>query len=204
LTLERATATPLKVAPIGDARVRFYLDHHQAIEEWAALRQEANTAIHACLLDLADQLAIDAQTLNDDNIDVRVDTSNSRLPHIAITHRQWHEAAGHTPAAIVVEWSQQPLDNRGELHLYVGVRVGEQRRRDQRLLAELTALGPALRQQLGRPWEREDGAFPVWRWIQHTGPTLDEIAIVQEARTAAWQCWSATAMHIDRLVTAPQ
>lgn len=43
--------------PDGSARARFYLEHRDAIEEWAALRSEGRDLIEAALFDLEDRLA---------------------------------------------------------------------------------------------------------------------------------------------------
>jgi hypothetical protein len=113
-----------------------------------------------------------------------------------------HDPTGQAAAAVVIEWHNPLFDQTGELYLYVGVRVGEHRRRDQRLAAHLSTLAPTLRRQLGQPWEREAEAFPVWRWIRTEGTHIDEIALLDQARTAAWQCWHVAAPHIDRFLAA--
>ncbi|WP_433612688.1 hypothetical protein ACQP2P_02020 [Dactylosporangium sp. CA-139114] len=199
MTIEEFGRKPLSIPPIDDPQVRFYLDHWHAIETWAALRRDADEALQDRLLDLVDVLADDARTIGDD-IDIHTDTSDRRKPRIAISRRSWRDAAGRVPAATVIEWQKPLIDRDGELQLYVGLRVGERRRRDQQVGAQLSGLAAAFRQRLGRPWEREDEAFPVWRWVTVPGTVIDEIALLEDARAGAWDCWNVTAGAIDDIL----
>jgi len=187
---------------IRDPRIRFYLDNFTVIEAWAQLRIEANEALHELLLDLVDTLTQQALDRGDADIEVRADEiTNSRKPRVTMTRRSWQDPSGHSPAAIVVEWHSPPIDKNGELFLYVGVRVGDRRRRDLRVAKYLSGLAPALRGQLGSPWEREADSFPVWRWITPQGESLDEAALLDDARRAAWACWDVSAKHIDGVLS---
>lgn len=200
MTTDDPSLEPIRIQPVEDARVRFYLDNYRAIETWAHLRSEANDVLHELLLDLVGVLAEDAQDIDPDII-VESDTGQRRRSRIAITRRSWHDPGGPAPAAVVIEWHRPPLDNAGELYLYVGIRVRDRRRRDRALADQLSALAPTLKRQLGRPWEPESEAFPVWRWITPDGDGLDELALLDQARSAAWQCWHVAAKEIDRLLT---
>lgn len=183
---------------IKDDRVRFYLDNFKMIETWAQVRAEANQELHDVFLDMGEALTVEATDRGYSDVVVRVDEqTNPRKPRILITRRAWHGTNGEAPAATAIEWHQPPIDKGGELYLYVGVRVGDRRRRDLRVAKHLNSLAPALRRKLGSAWQKEDENFPIWRWIQPQGDTLDEIFLVNEARRAAWACWEATAHHID-------
>jgi hypothetical protein len=197
MTLEPEAPEPVRHR-IKEERIRFYLDNFKVIETWAQLRVEANEALHELFLDMVDTLAEDAIERDSPDVDVRLDDfTNSRKPRIVLTRRSWQDANGHVPAAIAIEWHRPPIDKTGELYFYVGVRVGDRGSRDLHVAKHLSGLAPALRSRLGSPWERESESFPVWRWITPQGDGLDETALVNEARSAAWTCWEACAQHID-------
>jgi hypothetical protein len=135
------------------------------------------------------------------DVDVRLDEiTNTRKPRIVLTRHSWQDTNGHSPAAIAIEWHRPPIDKTGELYFYVGVRVGDRGRRDLRVAKYLSGLAPTLRSQLGSPWERESESFPNWRWITPQGDALDETAVINEARSAAWACWQVCAEHIDEVL----
>ena len=186
--------------PIKNERVRFYLDNFQAIETWARLRGEANEELHDVLLDLADTLTRDAVDRGHDDVTVFADdVTNARRPRLVIVRRGWQDGDGRSPAAVVVEWHHPPIEKDG-LHLYVGIRAGDRGGRDVSVGTYLSKVAPALRAQLGAPWQREAENFPVWRWITPEGDTIDEAALLDEARRAAWRCWDVAARHIDDAV----
>ncbi|MEU2614131.1 hypothetical protein ABZ570_21480 [Micromonospora sp. NPDC007271] len=200
MTIEKPLSE-VQLAPIGDPRVRFYLDHQQAIDTWAQLREEANQALHDLLLDLVDILANDASSLPDgDDIEVSADTDDLRKPRIVIARRRWMDR-GKATAAIVIEWGRHVIDDHGEATLFVGVRAGERGRRNQAVSAKLSRLAPRMRSDLGgHPWQREDDSFPVWRWVLPEGTGIDELAWMAQIRDAAWRCWKIASEHIDRIV----
>ena len=178
--------------------MRFYLDNYKMIETWAQIHGEANQELHDLFLDMADTLSQDAVDQGHTDIVVRADEhTNPRKPRILITRRAWHSSNGDAPAATAIEWYRPPIGKDGELYLYVGVRVGDRGRRDQRTAKHLSTLAPTLRRELGPPWEKEHGSFPVWRWIAPQGEALDEAYLVAEARRAAWECWDTCARPID-------
>ncbi len=187
------------VSRIRDDRVRFYLDNFKMIETWAQVRKDANEELHEIFLDMTEELTVEATDRGFTDAIVRVDDhTDPKKPRILITKRAWCSVDDETPAAaMAIEWYQPPIDKNGELNLYVGVRVGDRRRRGLRVAKHLSGLAPALRRTLGNAWNKEHESFPIWRWIQPEGDAIDEVSLVNEARQAAWACWEATAHHID-------
>ncbi|GGN82219.1 hypothetical protein GCM10010112_59450 [Actinoplanes lobatus] len=197
MTIQERSGGPA-IGRIKDERVRFYLENFKMIEEWARVRTDANQELHDLFLGMAEVLTVEAESRGYDDVVVRVDEdTNPKKPRILIAKRDWFGSDDVTPAATAIEWHQPPIDKSGELYMYVGVRMGDRRRRDLRVAKYLSSLAPALRRTLGSEWEKEAEAFPVWRWIQPQGDSLDELFIVEEARRAAWTCWEATSHHID-------
>lgn len=186
------------VRRISNERVRFYLDNYKMIETWAQIRAEANQELNDLFLSMVDSLSLDAVGRGYDDIVVRADEqTNPRKPRILITRRAWHNAHGDAPAATAIEWDRPPIGKDGDLIFYVGIRVGDRSQRDKRTVKHLSALAPTLRNQLGAPWEKEHGSFPVWRWIAPAGESLGEAGLADEAQRAAWKCWQVCAPHID-------
>jgi hypothetical protein len=191
----------LPIGPIEDPRVRFYLDNRGIIETWAALRKTANDVLKDLLLELVDVLAADALHLGND-IEVGAEAQSERRPRIAVVRRSWRDPRGQAPAAVVVEWYRQLLNEEG-LWLYVGVRLGDRGRRDQKMKAHLEASAPRLRRALGPGWKDLHDDFPVWRWIgAREEDRIDELSILQETRTAVWECWNAARSEIDAALLA--
>ncbi|MCY1139398.1 hypothetical protein OWR29_15470 [Actinoplanes sp. Pm04-4] len=194
-------ATGPAFRPIHNDRVRFYLDHFKIIEEWAAIRGEANEELHNLFLNQVDTLAQEVLARGHKDIDVRADEeTNPRKPRIVMSKHGWQNAAGQAPAAIVIEWHNPSINRHGEFTMYVGVRVGDRGVRDERVADRLSGLAPQLRRTLGQPWEAESESFPVWRWILQDGDTLDEGSLLAEARAAAWKCWDVCSGVIDEVV----
>jgi len=204
LIIEAAPAVDPSLGRVEDPRVRFYLDNHKIIETWASLRADAVAALQDLILDLVPVLGADAVHHDEPDLFVRADDSDARRPRIVMSRRHWQDTSGQVPAAVVIEWNNPIIDKDGEVHFYVGVRVWRQGRRGVRVASRLSELAPGLCSQLGKPWAREAESFPVWRWIEPDGDRLDEIALLDQARAAAWQCWAVAAPHIESLTTTDQ
>jgi hypothetical protein len=197
LTIATPRGSDLGIASVENPRVRFYLDNYKIIETWAQLRTEAIDTLQELLTDLVDVLAADAVQHNEPDLIVRADDSDTRRPRITMLRRGWQDSANQVPAAVVIEWYNPIINKDGDLHLYVGIRVQRQAPRGARIANQLSRLAPELRSQLGKPWQREAESFPLWRWIEPDGDRLDEIDLLEQARTAAWQCWALAAPHLE-------
>lgn len=90
---------------IDDERVRFYLRHREQIEQWAALRSEAATAVDDWLLGLRDDVdALMVELGSDVAVCVR-DQPDATFPGFLLFRRAWSvKDAADPQSSIGLEW----------------------------------------------------------------------------------------------------
>lgn len=175
---------------IDDDRVRFYLRHREQIEQWAALRSEAASAIDEWLLALrGDVEELVAELGPDVTVCVRHTTDNA-WPGFLLFRRAWSVKDATNPQPSVgLEWGRASTTLRGTAAPYVGLRSF----RDTELGAAFRGRADLKRVRA----ERRDATGPNWVAYGYVLPSepfpeneAGYRALLLEALRDAWRAYA--------------
>lgn len=153
---------PASVEP----RAQFYFDNYKRIEEWAALRSEAATALHGQLLSLAEQVLADAAG-SEDVLCRTSDLDEGSYPRVVLERPAWRRA-GETsaPFGIAIEWERTPIDRTGQLKLYVAVRGNTEHPRHPDVGDAVKAASATWKRELPGSWTGNSTTWPCFTWVR--------------------------------------
>jgi hypothetical protein len=138
---ERETESIPTGSALDDARLQFYLEHHELIRMWAALGDEVRAATNDLLVGLREDLEALALGIYPDAV-VRGEALDSSYPRLNVMRRDWPLDAGSSLVAVAVEWTRK-VDPAGSERPYYGVRVDQGKAQGKTIDAVLRPLTTA-------------------------------------------------------------
>lgn len=169
---------------IKDDRLRFYLQHQEQIDEWAALRGEASATLDQWLRAQAETLEGLAADLN---ASLSRPRANEKWPAFYLHQRSWRSVPGQPRVTIGIQWESKKVLLTGPTTPYVGVCWPERKEKPEsyRHFRELTE---TIRK------ERKDRATQGWAAFRHLsaeGAYWEDLGpygeLVERELRAAWQ-----------------
>ncbi|MCP4307040.1 MAG: hypothetical protein GY788_19645 [bacterium] len=183
---------------IGDERIHFYLRHKAQIDEWAAIGQEAGSAVDRFLQSLEDDLAEVADGLRPDTSLEMVQVSRGGV-FLLVLDGWPRDQEGNPLVGIGVAWDRQPFLD-GDDAPYVGVRVSYHHERADDLRAQMREALDGLRQANGY---EASNMWVAWRRDQDDGDYwLDTAPYRARVKSDLEHCWTLFADPVDAAVKA--
>lgn len=186
-------------SPEVDARARFYFDNYKRIEEWAALRREAASALHEQLVTLSEQLQADTAG-RDDLLCRTADIEEGGYPRVILERPQWQrEGEASAPYGIALEWERNLIDRLGQIKLYVGVRGSSGHPRQEEVSAAIGEAASGWKRVLPGAWNGNSAVWPCFSWIR-PGDRIDEAELLTRAAAVQQDLLNRLTPDLDRLL----
>ncbi len=171
------------------SRARFYLEHREAIEEWAALRTEGRELIEAALFALEDPLD---DLASRHGAELYVDMEDAR-PSLTLYLPSWQSSQG-LRASVGVGWEHRRLLVPGLYNewAWVGVWVTDDsfRRRE--------ALTSALKKLRAPHGFSTSSGWYLWRYVPPGAGALEPDAYAQAVLRQVEAVWAVTRDVVDQ------
>jgi hypothetical protein len=162
-----------------DIKAEFYLQNWERIEEWAALRTDADRVLDVAMVSRIERVA---EQVDADLVEVLPrDLTGGAWPRIGLAHRHWRQGQGPR-LGVYLEWNRRQLfKSGGNRWPYTGVRVAK----DQPLGRELrTRIRTSLTNEaraLG--WTQSADMWPVYGPVEpNPGPMAADVFADQCAK----------------------
>ncbi len=188
---------------LDDDRVKFYLRNRDQIEQWAALRVEAASAMDEWLGSLAPEVQALADRLSKGGpqvIAVAMLDPEGAYPKLKLTRPAWQAASGaEGGVSVCLEWQRARTTLYGALTPYVGIHA-----------AKSTPVGVTLRQQplvtprTGEPTRTTNAWWAaLWRIAPPRDFPAEQARYRQMLIEGMETAWEDYAERIDRAVAEP-
>lgn len=152
---------------IEDETVRFWLERHERIKEWAALETGAKALMNEFLLSLADDFQVLADELGE-HIGVYVQSAGA-YPRVVLFHPSWGGAPGEAPqAGIGLSWEKAKVNFAGGRPAFIG--VWTRNYNDEALALERTVATTIAPMRKAEGYLCDSG-WPAWNSV--TPPNAD-------------------------------
>ncbi len=171
-------------------RGRFYLEHREAIEEWAALRADARELLESTLFGLEGPLSAFAA---ENAAELLVDPEEP-YPSLTLYRPSW-QSSRRVRVAIGVAWERRRLLVPGPYNEWpwVGVWVDDEPfRRREALVAGLKGLRAA------HGFAGRSSGYHLWRYVQPTAGLLNPDAYASDVLRQVETVWATTSEVVDQ------